>query len=441
MYTLKGFLTYSPFVNNSRDHVAVFGELSSNANTYAKDKFYYTDESAPRTMLVAFHSVEDDEDVSVPGPLAARVLDLSYFLYQRAAAGQNTDNPAQIMQSILAEFPGIVTDLTMGEILQDGIRRLPEWITYTDGVAADNGDDNRITVWFADESFQLQYPEYAIEVVPPFIPLDDFFLDPLVVQEKLNDYNYIEKIAEVQTTRGEYPYTYLVGNRYNYRDPLNPDFQVPSYWIVLIYGQAGNNPDVIKNALIDYILENSSHTREEWTDILPELFITTEFIYSPFWNNYSVPNLTLQAGIYSPTINPREVVDQLTATVKGPMYSTSWIENEYELSSNIYKSLSFGVVGNPDNRDGMTSFYEQFPDYMLVTNDSTDFNRISPETQEWMVKFSNLIKMAETLTPTSNVLPGYSRVTRDGVLYAATMHDNITHLVVAKHSVEQLVGP
>lgn len=435
MYTLKGFFQYAPLVDNTADQIALFGELSSDGFTFAKDKQHYTDDDSAHTALVAFHSVKDNGVITMPVPLVPRVLQLGQYLYERAIAGSITDNPQVLMQAVLAEFAGIVTNFSMGQLLTNGAIYMPEWIKYKDGQL---GEDNEITVWLSDDSFRRQYPEYDIEVIVPFANLDDFFLDPLQVQTRLLAYDYVAKLNQAQQIRGDYPYTYLQAAKYNYQNPADHTFKVPSYWIVLIYGQAGNNPDIIKRALIDYVLAHSTHTQDEWAAILPDLFITTEFIITPFWNQYSVPNLQLQAGIYSPILDPRVLLPILQTTTKGPMYTSQVIAASYELSAMIYKSLGFGIVGNPDNREGLNLFSEIFDDYILVTNDSPDFNRLKVYTQEWMVVFSQMVTLAEHFTDTSSVPLGFARVKRDGVLYVAAVYDNITFLVVAKSSLEAL---
>lgn len=435
MYTLKGFFNYAPFVNNNPDTVAMFGELSANSNTYGKDKSYFTDVSTPFSTLTAFHSKSDGTVTPVDSLLAVRILQLGYYLVQRAISGNITDDATALIQSVLAEYAGVVDTFAVGEMLTNGSLYLPEWIRvkFNSSVIT---EDNAITIWFADDSFQRQYDEYIIEVVVPLIPLDQFFLDPLQVQSLLNQYDLVDKLEEVQALRGDYPYTILSPQRYDYRDPNNIAFQLPTHWLVLIYGQAGNNPDAIKNALIDYILANSVHSRSDWTQILPDLFITTEFVFTPFWNSYAIPNRTLQAGIYSPILKPVDIVAWLLQTTKGPMYTEAWIEANYQVSANLYRSIAFAVIGNPDNRDGLTELTDVFPDYILVTNDSSDFNRVEPYTQEWMVKFSQLILIAETMTANTSVPVGYARIIRDNVVYASVSYDNITFMVVAKPQFE-----
>lgn len=438
MYKLQGFFTYSPLVDNTRDEVALFGELSSDSLTYAKDKTYHTNDAAPQTTLVVFDSREDDTYAPVPSTFAVTALTVGQWLLDRAVSGTLSSDPADILRNLQAEFSSLIQDINCGNILTEGDITLPEWISF-DGVGADA--DKTVSVWLSDESFQRQYTGYHIEVVPPIWPLDDFFRDPIEVKTLLSDYDLVEKINEVQSTRGEYPYTQLLARRYDYVDPMGIVSNEPSNWLVVIYGQAGNNPDLLRNALIDYILENSTHSREEWTEILPDLFLTTEFIITPFWTHYGVPNRELQAGIYSPTVKPSVVVDLLKQTTQGPKYTPEWIAQEYEVSNLIYKSLAFGVVGNPQNRDGITSFYEKFEDYLIVTNDSSDFNRMSVRTQEFFMLLGDAIRVAENLTPMATIPVGMATLTRNGVEYVSFRYENVTYLMVGKPYLASITGP
>lgn len=437
MYQLKGFFNFAPLIDNTLDQVALFGEISSDSLTFAKDKTYHTNEAAPQTTLIAFDSKVDGSYAPVPVPVAEMALVVGQFLLDRTMSGTLSSDPNLFRNNLQAEFSTAISDITSGELLENDGLRLPEWIRFS---VVDHPEDNEITVWLSDESFQFQYTGFTIDVIPPVVPLDDFFNDPLAVQALLNDYDLVEKINEVQVTRGDYPYTQLLARRYNYTNPMDDGFQVPSYWLVIIYGQAGVNPDVIRNAIIDYILANSTHTREEWTPVLPDLFLTTEFIITPFWTSYAVPNRELQAGIYSPTVRPQDALATLLQTTIGPMYTTEWITQNYELSNLLYKSLAFGVVGNPQNRDGITSFQEKFSEYILVTNNSADFNRMSVWTQEFYVLLGEMTRIAEDLTEVADVPVGMSRLERNGVEYVAAIYDNVTYLMVGKPYLEELMG-
>lgn len=435
MHVLKGFLSYSTLIDNTRDQVALFGELSSDALTFAKDKTYHSDDQAPQTTLVSFHSVEDGTPVEIPSTAKLVTLKVGQFLLDQSLQGAITDDAALMLGNIQQEFGGDITNLTAGEQQTDGTLYLPEWISFD--VPA---DDSTVLVWLSDESFRYQYSEYQVEVIAPILPLDDFFRDPLQVRDDLDAYDIVAKTNAAQSARGEYPYTQLLARRFDYVDPQNTDFTVPSYWFVLVYGQAGNNPDVIKRAIQDYILENSSHDRNDWTSVLPGLFLTTEFVITPLWTQYSVPNKELQAGIYSPIINPRQVATLLKQTTRGVNYDDTWIDDQYELGTVIYKSLAFGVVGNPDNQDGVVSLSEKFPDFMLVTNTSSDYDRMQPRTQTFLSHLSDLIYEAESLSPTSSLPTGMSVLEREEMTYVALTYEAVTYLVATKESVETQVG-
>lgn len=436
MYTLKGFFAFPPLVDNTLDQVAKFGELSSNSLTFAKDKTFHNSDAAPQTTFVSFYSIKDDVYQDVPDAVAKNALKLGQWLYARAMAGQIPDNPTTLIQQVNAEFRTSLVDFTCGTISTDGRVKLPEWISYSDITDADTATE--VTVWLSDESFSTQYPEYAIEVISPITNLDDFFKDPLEVKALLDGYNIVGKMNEVQAIRGQYPYTQIQALRYNYVNRATANTFYPTNWIVLIYGQAGNNPDLIRQAIVDHVLSNSSHTQDEWVAILPDLFKTTEMVIVPFFPNYAVENRQYQAGIYSPVVSPSKALDLLKKAIKGPRYTESWISEHYETTAVMYKSLAVGVVGNPDNKDGITQFSDLFKDYILVSNTSEDFNRLSVTTQEFIVLLLKLITVAETFTRYTAVPVGMARVIRDGIVYISAYYNDVNYLVASKPSVETL---
>src|SRR5690606_35431358 len=127
-------------------------------------------------------------------------------------------------------------------------------------------------IWFIDRLFQVQYDDYILEFATPFDDLDLFFSGGANVELLLNSITPNDIVNKIQTTKGSDPETFLRLETYDYHDPHNEDRIVPSHWGVLGYGIAANNIDIIKEALIRYILDNRPHSREEWTEILPELF-------------------------------------------------------------------------------------------------------------------------------------------------------------------------
>jgi hypothetical protein len=435
MYNLKGFIGYPSLVSNVPDQVAKFGELSKNSSTYAKDVTTHTSTSVPNTVFFSFHSVRDETPADVDPATKDLVLKLSKYLLDQAIAGAITQDPQVVRQMVLAEFGPLLESFSTGKMLTNNTIWLPEFVVFEMSAPTES---NRVQLWYADDSFSGQYDEYVIEIVHPLIPYDDFFNDPLVVIQALKDYNFDEKLEEAQVIRAQYPYTNLRSMTYDYVHPTNPTIRQPARWLALLYGIAADNQDFINDKIIAELLANSTHTREEWEKILPDLFKKTEFIITPFWENYSVPTGILGAGFYSPTIDPRKELPLLRRTARGPGYTQAWVDAQYELSSHTYKSLAFGVLGNPQNREGVVRFSAKFPDYLLVTNGTADFDRVDPlTTGEWMVLFAKLLKEAETMDRYTSVPLGISRMIRDGVVYATAMFQRVNYLVVTKSSVEE----
>lgn len=434
MYNLKGFIGIPSLVSNVPDQVAKIGELSKDSLTYAKDVTIHTSASLPNTVFLSFHSVKDETPTDVPPEAKDIVLKLSKFMFDQAVAGAITNDPQALRQMVLAEFGDVLTSFSTGKMVTNGVIWMPEYVVFE---ANTIGEQNRIQLWYVDDSFSGQYDEYFIEVVHPIIPYDDFFKDPLVVIQALRDYNFDEKLEEAQVKRAKYPPTNMRSLTYDYVNPSNQNMREPARWIVLLYGVAADNVDFINDKIVEELLKDSTHTREEWEKILPDLFKKTEFIITPFWQNYSVQAGILGAGFYSPTVDPRKELPLLQRTARGPGYTAAWTAEQYELSSHTYKSLAFGVLGNPSNREGVVRFSKKFPDYLLVTNDSNDFDRVDPATTgEWMVLFAKLLKVAETMDRYTSVPLGVSRMIRDGVVYASAVFQRVNYLVVTKSSVE-----
>lgn len=436
MYSLKGFYLYPSLIDNATDKVAKFGELSDDSLTYAKNKTYHGNAANPDVHFAAFHSVRDEIAVGVGAEYVEQVVKLGQFLFTQANSGSITGTPAQCVQLITAEFGSVMNTVSVGQILNDGVRNMPEWVEFS---LTSSGETNRINVWLADASFSASYDEYTVEIIHPVIPYDDFFKDPLEVRELLRSYNLVEKLAEVQERRKQYPYTFQQAFQFNYTNPRDTTFTEPATWIAVIYGQAGNNPDLIKDAIIKDLLSATTREREDWEAILPDLFMTTEFIITPFWHQYSVPKRDLFAGVYSPTTDPRKLLPLLRLTAQGTGYTATWVNSAYELSAHIYKSIAFGIVGNPKNRGGVTQFSKQFSDYMIVTNSAAEANSMDPITREWVAKFASALVTAESMDRYSAVPTGMARMIRNNVIYTSFYHKNINYMIATKGSVLDLV--
>jgi hypothetical protein len=203
---------------------------------------------------------------------------------------------------------------------------------------------------------------------------------------------------------------------------------------VLIYGAAGDNIDAIKDALVAYILANSTQTREQWTVILPDIFKRTEFVLIPRWDLYAIPNLTVQAGIHSPVSTLGEALAKAVAVI-GSGYPSAHINSHAQLLGHPYKSLHMLAVGGPENRDNKWKITDVFADYIAVASTSLDFNRMSNATKGWALMLADLLLAAEVAEEFSSVPIGMSKTIRNGILYVVKSYQNIHFLMATKASI------
>ncbi len=180
-------------------------------------------------------------------------------------------------------------------MISNGELWLPEWVSWQ---RLNNDGNGGITlglpvkVWLADASLRRQFPDYDIAILTPLARLDDFFLPKEDVKAKLAERGYAKMFSDLAELTAAAPYTVSVAQEYDWVDRIDRDYKLNTVWVVGVGGEAGKSPDVIREELVDYILKHSNHPRSDWEEILPELFISTEFIIVPNWEQYAIENQT-----------------------------------------------------------------------------------------------------------------------------------------------------
>lgn len=435
MYILKGFMVIAPLADNAVNVIAPLGELSTQSYTYAKEKGHYTNPSYRDVILTTFRSenfVDGIETLTqVPISQQNAALRIGQWLYTKAELGEINSNYVRCQELLQIEFGTLVSDIKIGEMKTDRTRWLPEWVSYT----LTGSPANEVKIWFCDQSFQEQYDEYEIQFVPALEPIDSFFLDPLVVKASLEARTTVDIFNRIEEVKNKQPYTFLLSQEFEYRGQDTAQTRIMTNWTVMIWGIAGNNPDIIKQELARYILKITAYNEEDWIKIFPDIFTNTEYILMPFWDQYAIPNRTIVTGMYSPSSHLLGAIGLAYAAVEGKGYYREHVNENLVLSSVLYKSLAFAAVGGPYNRDGVFRFDMKWPDYLIVPTTSPDFNRMSLKTQEWITLFYEMLIVAENATLTSSVPLGMSRVIRNGVMYIAASYDRVLYLVLTRHSV------
>lgn len=431
-YILKAFAVNANFINNTPGTVAPFGELSPYSLTFSQEVGVYTASGIASLSLVSFTSQSNGANVAlttIDAQLPTRILTIVQWIYAQTTALSGAIYADQLLSQLLVNFNTTANTFDCGSIIQStlaaGTYYIPEWVSWVDVATG-----AVIKIWFVDASFQTEYDDYTIVVVPPFTPVSNFFTGASKVQQYLNAVTYIDAIANIETAKNGKSPTITTAETFSYIDPTNSANTIATNWTVLIYGPQGNSVDSISDALVTYCIDNSSYTQAQWAAILPDIFLRTEFVLVPFWDQYAIPDGSNQDGIYSPQLNVARGQALMETVVAS--YASSHIDTYWNVMSFPYRSLQLGVIGSANNKNAWYELIDVFPDIITVTSTSTDFSRMAVATQTFLESLQTMLITAETMTSTSTIPSGYTRVTRDNKLYIVLNYDNIHYLVLAK---------
>lgn len=427
MYVLSGFIRIASMVSNEPSVNSALGELSQRSATFSRELGHYSNNSFPDVKLTSFNSKRNDALVKVDPSYVTVALQISQWLFLRSIDGSLSDDKENCRQQLLAQFGEQIEILSISQMENSGNYWLPELLIFK-SVGA--GEDNVIRLWYSDKAFQTQYDLYEILVVPIVDRLDDLHGNRENVLALLNSITVPSVFAKVDQVTGEFPPTETVSTDYDWVDKNDPSITRATPWTVVVYGEAGNNADLIRDALVTWILANSNFPREEWEKIYPDLFLPNEFFITPTWDRYSIPNQLTIGGIYSPTLKYADMYPYAISTFFE--IPEDHIRQYMSHSTSVYKSLGFVSVGNPRNRNGIYAFDDLWPEYASITTSSHDFNRMSPDTSEFIMLLVNLFMTAENLTSFSSLPSGVSRVTRGGLQYLAMTYKKVLYLVSLK---------
>lgn len=430
MIVIKGFAPNTTLAVNIKGIVNPLGELSTQSITYTKEKGFYFDRDVDQNIsFVSFTSESNGQHYEIEADFQKLILEVTKEVYQVGIDNYKFQTEAQdFLDRLYTKFNGRISDITLGAIVDDGNLWLPERF----GFKIVDTRENQIDVWLADESFQLQFPDSEIVVTLPFDNIDDFFKKGTEVEALLNAITQPIMGKRVQEARGKDPESFLEFYLFDYYDPKSDTRIVPSPWAVLIYGIAGNNIDAIKKAIQDAILSQSTHTREEWAEILPDIFKRNEFSIDPMWAEIAIPNKTTESGRYSPIVKTNDIVAYLKA--QNPDYAPAHINAHASATGFPYNSLMVAIIGHQENRDAKYSIRDVFPDW-INTNTTQDFNRMTARTKEFALLLTEAVHQAETFTEFSTIPENYLKVVRDGKLFLTFSYEGINYLVLCKINV------
>lgn len=424
MLNISGFIAIGSLATNQPGVTSNIGEISNKSNTYSTENGFYKSTQHADVRLVTFNSDEDGVAKEVPIAFSDEILRLSQWMYAKCINGDFNSSHEDARDKILQAFSAVLNIHHIGDMVTQEGYWMPESIIFNFTTL---GKTNSIRLWFSDAAFRSQYDLYELVVVPPVDDIDTLVGDRESVLAIIDAIGVPDHNNRVAKSAGEYPYTILNSKNYAWTDQNDVTFQVPTPWSVIIYGVAGNNTDIIRNAIIDYILENTVHDREVWEKIYPDLFLPNEFYITPMWQNRSLENMRTVSEIYSPTAL---VTEQLEAGVS-TFYNIpiSHIQEHISHSSIEYKSLSFVSIGNWKNRNQNFNFKQQWPHFANLGTRDLDFSRMPKGTQMFYLLLVKAIKQAEEYDEYTTLPVEFSIVTRGSNDYLVFTFEKIQYLL------------
>lgn len=435
MYQLKGFAAIDTLVSNVEGVIAPIGELSTYSATFTKERLIYPSVTNPNITTNIFSSISSLTGNAVPPEVIMTLADIMLgWIYERQLASTVVETRQQFQDALANNFVTECVGVVSGELVYAANgKQFPEWISWKTREYIE--EDNITTIWLSDQSFRQKYDNYELVIVPPITNIDTFFNGAGAVLASVSSVTHVDRFNMIQSARGDHPETVLVGVSYNWIDPLNPANQINTNWSVLIYGPNGNDNDIIRESIADYILANSAHTEAEWKTIFPDIFKRTEFLFFPRWHNYAIPNLVLQSGIYSPVTYSTKEITYLKSILSD--YTALFVEQHASVMPHPYKCLALDVIGGFENRENLFDITQIYPDILNVSTTSVDYNRMSADTQGLLSRLTEMILIAESLTYYSDIPVGYRKVERYGIMFVSTRYMNIELLVSSKLTTPQ----
>ena len=376
MITIKGFFSNPKLINNSTNTTAVFGELTQHASTFSRD--YKTYSKDGDVLFCVFSAKDNTTNTTIGQEFSDLGCDVGNWCYSVANSFSNTTTKLEFTNLMQVHFGSRIRNINCGNLITDGFRRLPEWVSWE---AVGQAGVYTYKVWLSSIAFETSYDEFEIVVVPP-VRLVDALFQPyadLVTELAANNLAVIhERLLEA---RGKFPESIIQTEMIDVFAEKNARNKITVGWTALIYGPAGNSSDRIKDAIKAYIAANSVNSENDWRLIMPDLFNTTCFYVLPRWDLFAIESRASIPGIHSPVILASENLNKVRTQTSNYLPQTH-VNNNLQTTIHRYKSITLNIVGGEFNRQSLFKFTDYFPDYLALESTTEDFNRQTQPTKD-----------------------------------------------------------
>lgn len=446
MYSLKGFMSMPSLALDGKNVTAEFGEFSTHSQTFTRDIRNYAASSQPDVELFVLKCIDELEARVNPSvSFRENILAFGQWVYQQHIAGNippERNKPA-FVRAITDQFT-FMSAVVIGEILTSSLiagRHCPDYVQFKmlDGV-----NQYQLTIWFSDKAFRTQYDETEIFIIPPVEHIDQLVNSKVNVNKVIVEQTQDLLINRIQEITGTLPHTALYPYKLTWHDPDDFNAILPTVWTAVIYGAAGYDSEAVKDKIREYIAQNSEY--DKWNEIYPDLYAETEFSFFPLWDKLALQENAQQVGIYSSLVlnsGVRSHVKEFLPT--GYSQSGGNIDDylDQHLFNGVafYRSLSFGALGNPNNKDGLCDVQQLYPDINFALDTlSNDFGRMNIESQELSRLFNEALDVAREFNPNDPLETGYSRMVRRGHHFISFNYRDYNFVILTRYSFNRTRG-
>lgn len=431
------------FADDAPQAIAEFGEISTHLMTFTRDIVNYASTTNPDSELFVFRSVDEMENRTLPSAgFVSGMLAFGQWIHNQLK--NNTippnRNKSAFIQTIMSQFPNML-NVDIGEIVSSNIEadlHCPDYVSFQ---MMDGTYRFQTTLWFIDSAMRRQYEHFEIFIIPPVPDISQLINTKPNVHAILAEQTSDVLIRNIQNIVKDQPNTALQSFRAQWHDPNDFNAVLNTEWTAVIYGEAGNDDEAIKEKIKEYILDHSNYTK--WPEIYPDLYTETEYAFFPMWNKFALSENAVQVGIYSPMVRLKDLRNVVKTFLPSGYQEIGktvdvYLEDNLFAGSANYRTISFGCVGNPNNVDGKVDIQMLYPDLNLALGTmDADFGRMSLVTQEFCTRLHAALDVAREYDPSIPLPAEYNRVTRRGNYFISFRYNNFIYVLLTKYSFEK----
>lgn len=433
MLNLKGFVTVHSLVDNNPGQTSLIGELSPLAKTYSTNQREYNHATLKDYTITSFLEDSNIGD-GVENTAMTTAIDVVEAIRLYSVTNPGVVDQVNFNAFIVASFNTRIANFTSGPFVTAGVFRTPEWVAWDAlDVVPTQATPGFVKLWLSDPAFIGQYDSYEIRYASAIdnnnADLFSTLIGPVQVLADTNSPDVI--MSKLEVVKAGLPESKTTLYRFDYV-PLNPALPpIPFWFAVANYSLYGDTLDAVKTAITSDLLSGSEFNITQWEAIFPTLFKTSEFYILPRWDLYSIPNLSVQAGMYSSVVGPTNAIAYATRHLPAN-YTPAAIAANLSVLNSVYKELALETIGDSNNLNGNTRFEMVFPDYLSISTVSPDFSRMAVNTQNFILLLERLLIAAESATTVNNVPSDMRKVIRNGSLFVSVTYNFTQYLVAAK---------